>query len=167
VIACPHALGLAIPLVVAISTSLAASHGFLIRNREAFEKSRNLQSVIFDKTGTLTEGKFSVVEVISVGKDINNDELLRISAAVEKHSEHPIAKAIAESVQGDLPDVEEFQAIPGKGVKAKVSGKYVEIVSPRAFGSDIPDKRIINLIESGKTTVLVIVNNLRRRILRL
>ncbi|MFU8861718.1 MAG: HAD-IC family P-type ATPase, partial [Cyclonatronaceae bacterium] len=96
VIACPHALGLAIPLVVAVSTSLAATNGFLIRNRTAFEEARNLGAVIFDKTGTLTEGTFTVTDILNFKEQISDEELLNYAAAVEVNSEHPIARGIVE-----------------------------------------------------------------------
>ena len=94
VISCPHALGLAVPLVVAVSTALSAKSGLLIRNRNAFEKARNIQAIIFDKTGTFTEGKFGVTETIVFADDIKADELLKYAASVESQSEHPIAKGI-------------------------------------------------------------------------
>ena len=96
VITCPHALGLAVPLVVAVSTALAASNGLLIRNRPAFERARKVQAIIFDKTGTLTEGRFGVTDTLLFSDDINEDTLHQYAASVEAHSEHPIAKAIAD-----------------------------------------------------------------------
>jgi P-type Cu2+ transporter len=102
VIACPHALGLAVPLVVAVSTSLAAGNGLLIRNRAAFEKARNIQAVIFDKTGTLTEGKFGVTDTIVFSNNIDEKELLRYAASVEARSEHPIAQGIISASKGKL-----------------------------------------------------------------
>jgi P-type Cu2+ transporter len=97
IIACPHALGLAIPLVVAVSTSLAATNGFLIRNRVAFEQARNLQAVIFDKTGTLTEGTFTVTDILNFNDQFSDDEILQYAASLETNSEHPIAKEFGES----------------------------------------------------------------------
>jgi Cu2+-exporting ATPase len=119
VITCPHALGLAVPLVVAVSTSIAARSGLLIRNRVAFEAARAVHAVVFDKTGTLTEGRFSVTDVISFTKEMSQDELLTLAASVETHSEHPIAKAIAESTTNRV-DVEQFRALPGKGAEGIV-----------------------------------------------
>lgn len=119
VITCPHALGLAVPLVVAVSTSIAARSGLLIRNRAAFEAARTVHAVVFDKTGTLTEGRFSVTDVISFTKEMSEDELLTLAASVETHSEHPIAKAIAESTTNRV-DVEQFRALPGKGAEGIV-----------------------------------------------
>ncbi len=95
VITCPHALGLAVPLVVAVSTALAASNGLLIRNRVAFEGARILQAIIFDKTGTLTEGRFGVTDTLVLAQDIDEETLRKYAASVDANSEHPIAKAIA------------------------------------------------------------------------
>src|SRR5690606_23012964 len=114
VIACPHALGLAVPLVVAVSTALAAGHGLLIRDRAAFERARNIQAIVFDKTGTLTHGRFGVTDTVPFGSELDGPALLRLAAAVEAHSEHPIAKGIVAGVEKP-PAVSDFRAIPGKG----------------------------------------------------
>ncbi len=122
VIACPHALGLAVPLVVAISTTLGALGGLLVRDRLGLEEARNLDTVIFDKTGTLTLGEFRVVEMSTV-EGITEEEALRLAAAVEKESEHPIARGIVKTAEDrgiDFPLVEDFRTIKGKGVMAKV-----------------------------------------------
>lgn len=127
VIACPHALGLAIPLVVAISTAITARHGILIRHRRAFEAVRNVEAVVFDKTGTLTEGKFGVSEVVAL---IPEDELLGLAAAVETNSEHVIARAIVDYARKRglaIPPVFDFRALPGRGVSGRVDGRLVEI----------------------------------------
>ena len=132
VITCPHALGLAVPLVVAVSTSLAAGRGLLIRDRSAFERGRNLDAVIFDKTGTLTEGRFGVSEVKPVG-DFDRNELLRLAASLESRSEHPIARGIVQEagdLEIDYPDPEGFENISGQGARARVDGKEVKVVSP-------------------------------------
>ena len=132
VITCPHALGLAVPLVVAVSTSLAAGRGLLIRDRSAFERGRNLDAVIFDKTGTLTEGRFGVSEVKPVG-DFDKNELLRLAASLESRSEHPIARGIVQEagdLEIDYPDPEGFENISGQGARARVDGKEVKVVSP-------------------------------------
>ena len=113
VIACPHALGLAVPLVVAVSTALAAKNGLLIRNRVAFEGARKLQAIIFDKTGTLTEGRFGVTDTLVLSQDIDEETLRKYAASVDANSEHPIAKAIAASSEKKLP-VENFQKHPGQ-----------------------------------------------------
>ena len=159
VITCPHALGLAIPLVVAISSSLAARKGLLIRNRVAFESARNLNAIIFDKTGTLTEGKFGVTDVINFDSTINEKELLRYAASVEANSEHPIARGIAASVE-DVYKVDDFLSIPGKGAQGIVEGKEVKMVSPgylREQGIIIENEIISKLILQGKTVVYVMI----------
>jgi P-type Cu2+ transporter len=125
VIACPHALGLAVPLVAAISTSLGAQSGLLVRDRRGLEEARNLTTVVFDKTGTLTRGEFRVVDVATDGSVTANDAL-RIAAAVERDSEHTIAKGIVKSAEEQavsVPKAEQFEAIPGHGVKAIVEGQ--------------------------------------------
>lgn len=131
VIACPHALGLAVPLVASISTTKAARSGFLVKQRIALEAARTIDTVLFDKTGTLTEGKFSVVSASS-------DEALALAAAVEAHSEHPIAKAIAEEARKrNAPphEAKNFKRVPGQGAGAEVLGKHI-FVGHRG-GSDI------------------------------
>ena len=157
VITCPHALGLAVPLVVAVSTSLAARHGLLIRNRAAFEQARRVDVVVFDKTGTLTEGRFGVVDVLLFG-DLDRDALLASAAALESRSEHPIAKAVAAA--GDSSGaVEDFRSITGKGVRGRVGGREVAVVSPgylREHGIELPDQ-VAALHEQGKTVVFVLV----------
>ncbi|MFD2516647.1 copper-translocating P-type ATPase [Salinimicrobium flavum] len=133
VIACPHALGLAIPLVVAISTSVSAQNGLLIRNRTAFEESRKITVLLFDKTGTLTKGDFGVTRIESVNDKFSKEEVLRLSSALEQSSEHPIAVGIIKKVKEDkveIPKPENFNAITGKGVEATVEGKEVKVVSP-------------------------------------
>ncbi len=128
VITCPHALGLAIPLVVAVSTAIAAKNGLLIRNRVAFEKARNIQAVIFDKTGTLTEGKFAVTSVIPLSKDTDENEILKLAASLESYSEHSIAKAIVSSSKEIIP-VDGFRAIPGEGIEGRIYGRQAKVVS--------------------------------------
>lgn len=158
VIACPHALGLAVPLVVAVSTALSAQHGLLIRNRTAFENARNLQAVIFDKTGTLTEGRFGVTDTLIFQGGLSEEELLKLAAAVEQHSEHPIARGIVESI-AHPPAAEDFEAIPGKGARARVNGEEVRVVSPgylRDHGQEVLDERVDQLAEEGKTVVFVV-----------
>src|SRR5947207_12685141 len=133
IIACPHALGLAIPLVIAISTSLGAQNGLFVKDRLALERARNLEMIIFDKTGTLTRGS-PAVSGIAVARGINESDLLAYAAAVEINSEHPLAKAIvAAAKQGDLPTLQAagFEALPGRGVQAAVNGKKIGIGGPR------------------------------------
>ncbi len=160
VIACPHALGLAVPLVVAVSTALAAGSGLLIRNRAAFEKGRNIQAIIFDKTGTLTQGKFGITDTIVFSDDIEERELLKFAASVEVRSEHPIAQGIVSSVKESSP-VEGFKAIPGKGAEGQVEGREVKVVSPgylRENGINANDERIEKLSSQGKTVIFVLVD---------
>lgn len=133
VTACPHALGVAIPLVVAISTAMSARRGLLIRNRTAFENARKITAMVFDKTGTLTEGKFGVSRVEAPDGAMSADELLALSAALEQHSEHPIAKGIVRAANEKklgLPHVSNFTSITGKGIQGEVSGKTIRVVSP-------------------------------------
>lgn len=164
VIACPHALGLAVPLVVSVSTSISANNGLLIRNRTAFERGRNIDAIVFDKTGTLTKGEFGVTDIVTLDK-MSEEELLRIAGALEINSEHPIAQGIVRSVEEkgiDIPSVEEFKAIPGRGVQGKVDGKNIMVVSPGYLqdnGISIEDERIQTLQSQGKTTVFVLSNN--------
>ena len=160
VITCPHALGLAFPLVVAVSTALAAKNGLLIRNRVSFESARKLQAIIFDKTGTLTEGRFGVTDTLVLSEDIDEDTLRRYAASVDASSEHPIAKAIADSSEKKLP-VENFKSIPGKGAEGRVEGKEIKVVSPGFLHEqniELADKRIEPLQAQGKTVVFVLVD---------
>jgi Cu2+-exporting ATPase len=144
VIACPHALGLAIPLVVAITTSLAARNGVLVRDRLALEEAREIDTVIFDKTGTLTEGRFGVVDMATVNS-LGEEEALALTAAVEGDSEHTIARGIrraAEDRDLSLPEVSDFEAIKGRGVRASHDGKMVHVGGPRLLEMlelDVPD----------------------------
>ena len=132
VIACPHALGLAVPLVIAISTTLGARSGLLVRDRRGLEEARNLTAVVFDKTGTLTRGEFGVVAVTPAA-GIDPDEALRLTAAVEADSEHPIAQGIvrtAKERQLAAPRAERFEALPGRGVRAIVNGRALYVGGP-------------------------------------
>lgn len=157
VITCPHALGLAIPLVTAVITSLAARHGFFIRNRTPFEAARNVDAVLFDKTGTLTSGEFHVSETVAFGQR-TRDAILSLAAAVESRSEHPIAKAIAAEAE-NVPEMQDFESIPGKGAKATVDGREIKILSRRAaeeLSVNYPDEQVKPLLDEGKTVVLVL-----------
>ena len=159
VISCPHALGLAVPLVVAVSTALAASHGLLIRDRAAFEQARNIDAIIFDKTGTLTQGAFGVTDVLVFG-NLKADEVVSYAAAVEQHSEHPIAMGVTAAAREKWP-VEAFRAIPGKGAEGKVKGHDVKVVSPgylREAGIRLDDPRVTELGRQGKTVVFALVD---------
>jgi len=170
VITCPHALGLAIPLVVAVSTSIAAKSGLLIRDRQAFERARNLQAIIFDKTGTLTEGRFGVTDIVSLsgegngaGKDEEgNERILSLAASLEASSEHPIATGILESAKEkgvQTQAVEEFSSIPGKGVQGLVDGKKFLVVSPGYLeenGIALKNQKIEEIEAQGKTVVFLL-----------
>jgi P-type Cu2+ transporter len=132
VIACPHALGLAIPLVIAISTTIAARQGLLVRNRRGLEDARNLNAIIFDKTGTLTRGEFRVVE-ITTATGLSADEALGLAASVERDSEHTIAQGVVKSADErglSSPRAESFQAIPGEGAQATIEGRQLMIGGP-------------------------------------
>jgi Cu2+-exporting ATPase len=158
VVACPHALGLAIPLVVAISTSLAAGSGLLVRDRMAFENARLIDAVVFDKTGTLTTGHFGVDEVVSIG-GLTDGEVLALAGSVEDLSEHPIARAIAEAAP-EKRSVQDFRAIPGKGARGMLDGREVAVVSPgyaEETGVDVPEE-VAALFSGGRTVVLVLVD---------
>jgi len=161
VITCPHALGLASPLVVAVSTTLSAKQGLLIRNRANFEGARNLDAVVFDKTGTLTKGEFGVTDIVpSEGHE--EDELLKIAASLEQNSEHPIATGIvneAKERELDLGKAEDFKALTGKGIEGKVDGVEVKVVSigfvenmDISYDKDHFDR----MSEEGKTVVFVL-----------
>ncbi|MCB0397630.1 MAG: copper-translocating P-type ATPase [Flavobacteriales bacterium] len=169
VISCPHALGLAIPLVVAISTAVSAQNGLLIRNRTAFENSRKISAIIFDKTGTLTKGDFGVTRYEAVSDKFGKDEVLRLASALEQSSEHPIAVGIVKKVKElnvAIPKADNFNAITGKGVEAKVEGQDIKVVSPGYLkdktqstgqsGVAIPECAFSNAAE---TVVFVIVND--------
>lgn len=161
VIACPHALGLAVPLVVAVSTALSAKNGLLIRDRAAFEQARNIQAILFDKTGTLTEGKFGVTDILNFSDQMSDEELLKYAASVETESEHPIAKGIVDSSE-DTFSAQGFQSIPGKGAQATVNEKSVYVVSPgylKEQGKLPDDERIDELSEQGKTVVFVLIDD--------
>jgi Cu2+-exporting ATPase len=160
VITCPHALGLAIPLVVAVSTATSARQGLLIRNRSAFERARNIQAILFDKTGTLTKGQFGVTDSVVLRDDLTAGELLRYAAAVEARSEHPIAKGIVSAVS-DIPPAEDFKAIPGKGAVAQVDGHEVQVISPSylaELGMSASDERLQAISAQGKTVVFVLID---------
>ncbi|MFQ6064519.1 MAG: copper-translocating P-type ATPase [Candidatus Bathyarchaeia archaeon] len=161
VIACPHALGLAIPLVVALSTSITAKSGILIRDRRAFEMVKDVDAVVFDKTGTLTVGEFGVSDVVSF---IPEDELLKLTASVELNSEHIIATAIvayAKEKGTEISQTEEFKAIPGRGAYGKVEGREVYVGSPallKEMKIEVEDRKVKKLQEQGKTVVFAVID---------
>jgi Cu2+-exporting ATPase len=161
VICCPHALGLAVPLVVARSTALSAKHGLLIKDRTAFENSRKITVVVFDKTGTLTVGKFEVSKVVPLQKGMDEKEVTRLAASLEQRSEHPIATGIlqkAKELSVVVPGAENFAAVTGKGVEATVEGKKVMVVSPGYLKENklvVPDEF---RAEDAETVVFLIVD---------
>jgi Cu2+-exporting ATPase len=164
VIACPHALGLAVPLVVAVSTAISAAHGLLIRDRSAFERARALDAVVFDKTGTLTEGRFGVTDVISLGGR-REEDVLRLAASLESQSEHPIAQGIVRGARERgivFPPPRAFRAIPGQGAEAFVETVKVTAVSPgylKANRLTVDDPRVRRAAEQGKTVVYMLVDD--------
>jgi len=161
VITCPHALGLAVPLVVAVSTAISASNGLLIRDRTAFENARNIDAIIFDKTGTLTKGEFGVTDIINFDHSLSEKEIVKLAASVEAHSEHPIAQGIVKSSDVSY-DVQNFRAIPGKGAVGKVNNQTVAVVSPgylRDENINVPGNQIELLHEQGKTVVFLLIDN--------
>ncbi len=161
VITCPHALGLAVPLVVAISTSMAAQQGLLIRNRTAFENARKITLLAFDKTGTLTKGNFGVTRFGSLNNDFDDKEVLKLAGALESKSEHPLAMGIMQKIKDkemDVPEAENFNAISGAGIEADVENKKVKVVSPgyvRDKNIDIPDDAFG---DESETVVFVLVD---------
>jgi len=168
VIACPHALGLAVPLVIAVSTALSAKNGLLIRNKNAFEQARNIKAIIFDKTGTLTKGEFGVTETISFNNNYDEKEILKYAATLESESEHPIAQGIVRSSE-DKYELKDFNSIPGKGAEGKAnpangtSAKDVKVVSPGYLEEnkiELQEKdKIEQLSGQGKTVVFVLIDN--------
>ena len=162
IIACPHALGLAIPLVVAVSTNLAATNGFLIRNRVAFEQARNLQAIIFDKTGTLTHGTFTVTDILNFNDEYSDEEILTFAASLETNSEHPLARGILEKAGENIPEPEEFNSITGRGIEGVVKGTAVKVVSPgfiREQEMEYPSDQVEQISSQGKTVVFVIIGD--------
>ena len=167
VIACPHALGLAIPLVIAISTSLGARNGLLVKDRLALERARTLDTVIFDKTGTLTRGEPALV-------DASDPETLRVAAAVEADSEHPLARAIVRGAQArglDVPTATAFEALAGRGARARVDGHEVSVGGPRLLADlslaplsvaadwDGQGRTVLHVIVDGRVTGAVAVED--------
>ncbi|MFC7251714.1 copper-translocating P-type ATPase [Halomicroarcula sp. GCM10025324] len=161
VIACPHALGLAIPLVVAISTSLAARNGMLVRDRIAMEEARNLDAIIFDKTGTLTEGEHGVVGMETTD-GVDEDDALALAAAVESDSEHMIARAIRHAADErgiDAPDADDFEAMKGRGVRAMVDDDEIYVGGPNLLNhldSDVPGTLQTFAKEAGENAQTVV-----------
>jgi Cu2+-exporting ATPase len=155
VIACPHALGLAVPLVIAISTTLGARAGLLVRDRRGLEEARNLNSVVFDKTGTLTLGQHRVVDVVAVD-GVTPDAALRLAGAVERDSEHPVAKAIVKSAEErglQLSRSTNFEYVQGRGINATVEGRRLTTGGPNMLGSMNlqPDARLAEFVDRAST----------------
>ncbi|QJB31197.1 cadmium-translocating P-type ATPase [Chitinophaga oryzae] len=162
VICCPHALGLAVPLVVARSTTVAAKNGLLIKNRTAFENARKITTLVFDKTGTLTVGKFQVVQLETLDNRYSQQEILMLAAAVEQQSEHPIATGIVDKARNEgvqIPAASDMQAMAGKGISATVNGKKVQVVSPAYMKEQFPQQAAIGQTDTG-TLSFVIVDGL-------
>jgi len=166
IIACPHALGLAIPLVIALSTSIGARNGLLVKDRLALERARNLDMVIFDKTGTLTRGS-PALSGVATAPGGNESDLLALAAAVEANSEHPLAKAIvAEAKRRNLPTQQavDFEALPGRGAQARVDGKSVILGGPRLLAENkvtVPPEikeSTTTWASEGKTVLYVVVD---------
>lgn len=164
IIACPHALGLAAPLVVAKSTTLAAKSGLLIRNRSNFEEARKIEAVIFDKTGTLTMGEFGVSDVVSSG-DISKEEIVKYTASLESQSEHPIARGIvnyAKEQHIDFPQPDDFESLTGKGIQGKVDNQTARVVSPGYLKDkqiDFDQSKFLALSEEGKTISFLLIDD--------
>lgn len=160
VICCPHALGLAVPLVVARSSAISAQSGLLIKDRTAFENSRKISTLVFDKTGTLTRGEFNVVRFESLNPTFTKEDILTFAAALEQNSEHPIATGIikkAKEINLQLPSLSGFKALTGKGIQANVNGKDVKVVSPgfleeNSLTANMPSSQ-------AETTVFVVIDN--------
>ncbi len=162
VISCPHALGLAVPLVVAISTTMSAKKGLLIRNRTAFENARLITTIIFDKTGTLTKGSHELSEIKVLNNHYDKKELLRLASGIEQHSEHYIAKGLMQKAKDEkikVPQSEKFNYLPGKGIEGIVEGKEIKVVGPNYLKEkniDLPDTA---QNETSATIVYIIIDN--------
>jgi len=161
VITCPHALGLAVPLVVAISTTISAQKGLLIRNRTAFESARKITLLVFDKTGTLTKGNFGVTSFGSFTNNFNDKEILRLAGAIEKESEHPLAVGITQKIEDEeikLPEAKNFNAITGKGIEADVEGNKVKVVSPSYIKENDIEIPEVAFKDHQETVVFILVD---------
>lgn len=162
VICCPHALGLAVPLVVAKSTALSAKHGLLIKNRTAFENARKITTLVFDKTGTLTVGKFQVVRFVSHNDKYTKEQILQYAAALEQNSEHPIATGIttkAKELKLELPRVMGFEAITGKGITGIVDKKNIMVVSPGYLQEKFTFLTKEEVVKAEETLVFVLIDD--------
>jgi P-type Cu2+ transporter len=161
VIACPHALGLAVPLVVAISTALGARHGLLVRDRRGLEEARKLDTVVFDKTGTLTLGEFRIVS-LAMADGVTREQVLRLAAGVESQSEHPIARGIIRTASEEgieMPTVSDARGLPGRGVAATIDGVTYEMGGPALLeerSADVPSLLTATVSEAKKSGQAVI-----------
>ena len=173
VISCPHALGLAIPLVVAISTTIGAKNGLLVRDRRGLEEARNLDTILMDKTGTLTRAEFRVVELTTT-RDLTGDDALRLASAVERESEHPIARGVvATSAERGVAvsQAQDFASIPGRGVRATVEGRSVTLGGPAmledtgAALSPELSEAVKRASSRGQAAVVLLVDNTPQAVL--
>jgi len=162
VISCPHALGLAVPLVVAISTTISAKNGLLIRNRTAFENARLITTIVFDKTGTLTKGSHELSGIEVLNTQYGKNELLRLASGIEQHSEHYIALGFMQKAKKEgikVPQSEKFNYLPGKGIEGIVEGKEIKVIGPNYLKEkkiDIPDTA---QNEASSTIVYILIDN--------
>ncbi len=174
VITCPHALGLAIPLVTAVSTSISAQNGLLIRNRTAFENARKIRAVAFDKTGTLTEGTFGVTSVTALDTTYSEDEIMRLAASVELYSEHPVGRGIvsyAKKKELSTSNVSGVEVMKGKGVRGKVNGRTISVLSlsyAKEHGAQVnfdnsekTGTRVVLLVDDKATGVITLSDPIR------
>lgn len=162
VICCPHALGLAVPLVVAKSTALSAKHGLLIKNRTAFENARKITTLVFDKTGTLTVGKFQVVRFVTHNDKYTKEQILQYAAALEQNSEHPIATGItskAKEMKMELPSVMGFEAMTGKGISGIIDRKNMMVVSPGYLQEKFTFLTKEEVVKAEETLVFVLIDD--------
>src|SRR5262249_54019058 len=152
-----------VPLVVAVSTTLAASSGLLIRDRAAFERGRELRAVVFDKTGTLTEGRFGVTDIVPL-EQVSEHEVLRLAAALESHSGHPIARGIVQKAKDLSVPIEratDFRNVTGQGALARIGADEIAVVGPAYLGQhgiSVDDRRVTTLVSQSKTVVFVLRN---------
>lgn len=162
VTSCPHALGLAIPLVVAISTAVSAKNGLLIRNRTAFENARKITLVVFDKTGTLTKGSHEISRIVTTDSAYTEHELIRLATGLEQHSEHHISKGILQfAAQNNIPvsTAEKFNYLPGLGVEGIVEGKQIKVVGPNYLSEkNIFSPNDLQADEATETIVYILIN---------
>lgn len=167
VAACPHALGLAIPLVIAISTSLSAQSGLLVRNRLMFEEARDIDYVVFDKTGTLTEGRHQLTGIIPA-PGITAEEVLRLAASAEYEAEHMLAQTIVNAAQEknlDLLPATSFESMPGRGITARIEGRQVQVGGPNLLalaGTTVPPELTSpekEALDAGQTLVYLLIEN--------